>query len=353
MRKSRIIMVLSFALILILKFDYDNVSADENKLLLYNPEKIIDMTCGYLEVNNFSNDDRYAISQGFNVLNDRNINFTLFFIFKNNDCIGELLYNCDDGSSAFFQEKCNTISSLYLNNQDVKVVFEKDNLYLITDSRMFILWGMDTTELTDITNKRLDYETIVLESFSYYTSDMFEKLNNRSSGYLAVPHVDNGNAPDNNGEGLCWLASSLSVIDYKKGTTGHTIYSLYSALEILYPVMFYGYPEGNPDWYGRVFSLFGLSLSYNESGMYFSDVALSIDNYNPIIASLSDSSNSSFHAVVIRGYSSATQTGYNYYYYYSLMDSNCSNYVTVSVSSTSTDFTYLGYSIWRRNYIAY
>lgn len=176
MRKIRIIMVLSFALILILKFDYDNVSADENKLLLYNPEKIIDMTCGYLEVNNFSNDERYAISQGFNVLNDRNINFALFFIFKNNDCIGELLYNCDDGSSAFFQEKCNTISSLYLNNQDVKVVFEKDNLYLITDSRMFILWGMDTTELTDITNKRLDYETIVLESFSYYTSDMFEKL---------------------------------------------------------------------------------------------------------------------------------------------------------------------------------
>ena len=39
-------------------------------------------------------------------------------------------------------------------------------------------------------------------------------------------------------------------------------------------------------------------------------------------------------------YSKSTSTGLVYYYYYRLMDPNCSNYVIVSAPSTGINFTY-------------
>lgn len=197
------------------------------------------------------------------------------------------------------------------------------------------------------------YSTVKLRPI--ITRNSSEGSDNRAaideSHYITVPICANATSP-NTDEGLCWLASILSMLQYNQKALGYNTLSLNNFLVSYYDPQYYSFPEGNDTWIIRTFTHFGYSLSdYGHTGLSFFSVKSIINANKPIYASLKTSSGINSHAVVICGYSRYSHTGLTIYYTYRLMDPNVtSGYVTVSVPGTGTTFTYGSYTSWWRHF---
>lgn len=150
-------------------------------------------------------------------------------------------------------------------------------------------------------------------------------------GLLEVPIVANGHSPDD-GDGICWAASVASIGAYRTNSAPLSAVGMYNAVKR----QFGRTPTGILLDARHGFEYFGLDYLYSLFQGKTYDVVKRIirDLGKPIYAGLSRTGGG--HAVVICGYQEA-QGGYHFY---TLMDCNKSNYVTVSVSTNSTNFTY-------------
>ena len=166
--------------------------------------------------------------------------------------------------------------------------------------------------------------------------------------YIDVPKRQNSIG---DGNGLCWVACSLSLIDYIRLGMGnpalsYTTKGLYEYYRDNYyvPTPEYPYPVGIPSTILSLLNVFNVSINHSSSGLTFSNVATFMVAEHPILSGLWSSTWTGMHRahlVVLCGSRRFSQTGATIYYYYRLMDPNCSsNYVVISVSNTGTNYTY-------------
>ena len=134
----------------------------------------------------------------------------------------------------------------------------------------------------------------------------------------------------------------------------YTVLGLYNYLKVLYPLSQYGYPTGTVEFFLRAFDVFFFTAIHYDYGLTFSVTKNMINSNRPVIAVINNADSFSVHAVVVDGYSLYSSTGLNYFYYYRLMDPNCSSYVYVSVPSTGINLTYNAgytiYTLWTSSY---
>ena len=336
--------VLIFCITFILKpknIFADQVTVDFDSSAL---ESIID---GYLNMIDISSKTEFSISQMYKISNESDTNYYMYFIFESENCIGELLLDSENGSSAFYQERCEIISNFYMNNTPFCLIMNNDSVFLHTALQSIQLWGNIENDRQELFFPIYKYEPINLKKVELKNQNL--KSGYSESNYLDVPIIENESSPDT-GSGLCWLASTLSVSKYNNSAISYTLLTLYYSLRNVYPPSTYGYPTGTSDFFLRAFWLNGITANYLTSGMTYSEVKNQIDSYKPVISVLMNSTLTSSHAVVICGYSKSTQTGLYYYYYYRIMDPNCDNYVLVSVPGSGVNYNYLAYSLWTSSY---
>ena len=338
---SRKIVALLCIIVLMLQFE-----APINPVFAKDENKINSIVCNYLVVNNFDMTKNYYISQEFTI----NGNYKnqsdghLHFVFNDEGCIGELLIS--DRGDSFFREQCESVTDLKKKNEAFCIFTNNLNVYILTGEKQILLWGNPEDIVTDTKLSLLRMQNIVLDSVYVDTKYKNTKSVVDIEYDLNVPYIANAASPDT-GAGLCWAASTLSMLKYKSLASGYnTAVSLYNYYKNYYiPTETAPYPPGTGTDIVALFSLFGVSVTHGAwGGMTFSYTQSLLDpnNEKPILAGLSGylGSNLVGHTVVISGYKIFSIEGLNYYYYYKLRDPNNSNIVTVSVNPTATNFSY-------------
>ncbi len=296
-------------------------------------------------------DDNFSVSEAFLMQNCLVNDNYLYFVFHNDRCIGEYVTSQSMGSSSFFQEKCDIITSLFNAGASLCVTgLGEKNWGIISGEDVVCLYGQanvikDRTQLNCS-----DARQIVLHELSRNVSDDCEKETRQlidESEYLNTPIRANASV---NGVGLCWLASALSMIDYNNGVTGYTTLTLYYYLDSLYATT----PVGTTEYIVCTFNTFSINVVTAQSGITFNSVRYLIDDDKPVMSVIMTTDLSISHAVVINGYHKFSTTGLTVYYSYRIMDPNCSNYVIVSANGSNTHYTYnaggIVYTLWTSRY---
>ena len=302
-------------------------------------------------------DENYLISEAYLIQNSAVENNYLYFVFYNDgyiNCIGELVTSSGNEASSFFQEKCDVVTALYNSETPFCVSrFGSESWGIVTAEEVIYLYGKeDVAEARALFNSseanRIELNGLTINTVNGREGGMRPLID--ESKYLNTPVRANAVV---NGSGLCWLASALSMIDYKIGATGYTTLTLYYYLSNLYSAL-YGDPVGTTEYILRTFSTFSINVATAQSGLTFDSVKSYIDIFKPIMSVIMTSDLSSSHAVVINGYHKFSTSGMYVYYSYRIMDPNCSNFVTVSASSTGTNYTYNNgsyvYTLWTSRY---
>lgn len=298
----------------------------------------------------------YYISEEFEVQNSDNWE-TMLFVFCEQKCEGEILLSANDAGCAFFREKREDITELLEKKEAIAVVrTDLEHIYVVSENgenRLCIYGALnnggkclyDPNNYAEITCQYIISDNVM--------GDRSNRIVIDDHCYRNVPIFANDYSPDT-GNQICWAACILSMLRYKNKTTITTPVGLYNALKAYYCAPDDDPPEGTHVWIQRAFEHYGYSITaYSiSSGLTFSSVKDCIDSNKPIYASLSiNSSALSGHAVVVCGYSCFSNTGLITYYHYRLMDPDApSDYVTVTVPGTGTNFTYGNYTVWRRYY---
>lgn len=349
MKKLRIVL-LTIILVFTEFLGTNYVYAKEKKNSIDN--EIFVQICGFLDVVKPEGYDDIFISQSFAINDAEDKDSKLIFVFEKDKCIGELVYS--KINSSFFQEKCELVNELYKKDERVAIWATKESLEICTATNRYTLWGDITSQECEFLDE--EYLTPISVSKLQLGHSIDNKKNqyrDTQSNYLCVPIVASATSPDTN-IGLCWLACCLSMINYRIGDTGYTVIELYNNLKSEYPYTQYGYPTGTVEFFLRTFDLFNITAVHYDYGLTFNETKNMIDSNRPVIAVINSYDSTYVHAVVIDGYSKSTSTGLVYYYYYRLMDPNCSNYVIVSAPSTGINFTYnagnITYISWTSSY---
>lgn len=295
-----------------------------------------------------------AYSQGYEILSDDDPYNRIYFLFLDGKCRGVLVVTYANGefASSFTPSRLPTISDALLSGEPFTLHTYGESLIYCGEDRAIGLNGPlydvqltanvsllhGTDELAQVI--RMDTETYQVECPTFGT-DAYGSTLTASYGLLEVPFVENGKSPAD-GSGLCWAATVASIAAYRKNTTPLSATDIYYAVQNRYG----GIPGGTVIDAGRAFYCCGLDYTSSLTGKLFDTVKRIIQRDRPIYAGLSRTGGG--HVVVICGY----QTAAGGYHYYTLMDCNNQNhsYTTVSVSSSSTNFTYVAwgytYTVW-------
>ena len=314
---------------------------------------------GFLFAYGYDFNKEYYCSNAYKIWGSDVPDNIVFFVFCENRCIGELVYSSRANASSFYQEHCEIVTELA--NQECPIVAcsgKGGGLCIVSSEGSFCLWGEDIIDDSFFNTESLEKCAITIRkkriSFVLYGSRHCQsRLETDESSYLSVPVIANATSPDTE-VGLCWLASILSMLQYSNKAYGHTTLSLYYYVKMSVYVQNEPYPRGITPFIEGTFGLFNYPVSFTEAGMTFDSVKTVINTGKPIWVALMTSDLLDAHAVVLCGYRAFSHTGAFFYRYYRLMDPNCTNYVTVSVSGTGTNFTYDNggtiYSLWTSNY---
>ena len=367
-RETRVFwgVVISVLVVFLICFGRATLSNASSDTISMDPETFdIELClCQVLMAENQAFSEKYYISNSFSIQGSSVDDNSMYFVFCEGDCIGELVVSPNNQTVSFFHEKCELIVDFYRKQEAFAVACDKDGcVFLVVGERKEPLWGewaFDETAISQSSDS-LPCQLISLREVNTVGRGFYSGIKGvvDISHYLSVPIIPNAAVPNSNPPiGLCWLASSLSMINYYYGfDTGYTTLSLYNYVDQnIQPGPGQTGPTGSQNYIEGTFSLFDLDfVTYYAGGLNFSGVKASIDNDEPILANINESYVTfPGHSVVIRGYSKFSQTGAYFYYSYSLMDPNCSNYVTVAVDGTSSTFTYdTGsncYVAWISNY---
>jgi len=297
----------------------------------------------------------YYVSQAFSILRETDGDDTMCFVFCDEKCVGEFWVNEDMQSCTFFQSRCEDMTNILENNIHIALVSpDKDHIYVIqpdTNNAICIYGICEEKELLSVSTDQF----MELSLRSLTTPDDYDKSGNRSvvdeSCYLNIPIHGNALSPDT-GEGLCWIASALSIVDYKNGATGYNTLSFYNYLKSLYNPYTHGYPCGTETWITRAFThLYYTLTDYGASGLTFNTVKNLIDNDIPIFTGMHNANGTQGHAIVLCGYSMFSDSGLTYHYTYRIWDTNYyPGFAIVSASETGTNFTYSSYTQWTSHY---
>ena len=344
MKRLVAIMVVLFSIINLL--ESKPICAKENGK---EYSEITDEVYRYLALLGVDEKSNIYISQPFNYNILKNEETNLVFVFVDEECIGELVFS--GVNSSFFQEQCKLITAFYERGEGIAIIATGKAVEIQTGTGSYVLWGNKVSQeyqsLEETALKPIRLSELKLKDNTDYLSMESE------SNYLGVPFIANATSPDTN-KGLCWLASCLSMVNYRLGNTGYTVLGLYNYLKVLYPPSQYGYPTGTVEFFLRAFDVFFFTAIHYDYGLTFSVTKNMINSNRPVIAVINNADSSSVHAVVVDGYSLYSSTGLNYFYYYRLMDPNCSSYVYVSVPSTGINLTYNAgytiYTLWTSSY---
>ena len=288
----------------------------------------------FIIVNNCCEDSIYYLSQSFNPRqNSEKTDTLIYLVFSSNQCIGEIIVTLSENeiNTTFLSVACDLLSTLYKERKSLAIVSDNDSIFAVTDETVEYLWGRNKQPSSRCLNTSKSVIILYEIDFSDYSPSRLGDW-----GQLYVELVDNDIDPD--GEGMCWAAVCSSIGAYKNNDSSpDSALTLYHALDDIGYVIG-GHPKGNPLWILRAFLYYGYDTVYqNETGLSYSTVKSVILQNKPIYAGLRTQNETARHAVEICGYSSV-QGGY---YYYTFMDPNVSSgYVTVSVPSTGTNFTY-------------
>ncbi|MCR5376804.1 MAG: C39 family peptidase [Lachnospiraceae bacterium] len=303
---------------------------------------------GYIASNGLDITKQYQLSNSFIVSGSGVSDNQLSFVFCEGQCIGELVVSTETGASSFFRERCAEITDVYRDETPVAVVcFGAVSIYVISSDYQNVIRLYGSENEIDISSLVVDYYPItlqnVIEMNCSNSETVSEKIQqSRESAYLSVPIVPNSStnsAPN----GLCWVASSLSVMQFYLGNLPYSVDDFYYLYLAYYPGSTYGSPTGGFDNVKRYYIIYNLSYGGGWTGLSFSSVKAKINSGKPVIAGITTAPSSAGvvgHVVVVCGYNKTTQTGATYYYYYQLMDPNCSNYVTITAPSSGTGITY-------------
>lgn len=304
--------------------------------------------------------DTVCYSQGYEILNDNDPYNKLYFLFVNNECKGDLVVTYANGefASSFCTKEIPEITDALEENSAFSLCSYEDTLLLCSSEDIKpisgVMCGEDlpyntSEELSTSCGYTNNCAAISISdpidvdiSETRASTNLYGSTLTSTYGILRVPLVDNEN--DENGNGLCWCASVASIAAYRLQRAAQGARELYDILEEQNLIT----PSGNPTFIKLAFEHYGLSYNYYETGLNYDQVVVALNSQRPIYASLTNGTTS--HAVVICGYQNV-QGGYRYY---TLMDPNRTSFVTVLVSSTSTDFTYAAgrvtYTDWRRTF---
>ena len=269
-------------------------------------------------------------------MNASDINKRIFFVFGEDTCIGILAVTyIDDGFvSSYMPICCSVIDTDAENDTPFVLISDEEHLLYRSMTETVVLTGNTSKAISqNVSLAWTPCETLLLSRININTNRI-EQSGSRGSRVLSVPIVANAISPDT-GRGLCWTASMASIVRFRgAGGSSLSALELYNLLKTNYPSA--GTPIGTATWIGRCFSLYSFSYSQHSSGMIYDSTKSVINNNLPILCELETSASTDQHAVVISGY----ENEYGYYYY-TLMDPNCSGIVTVQITNTSaTSFIY-------------
>ena len=289
-----------------------------------------------MNINNYEEKENLFISNGFQVENNENIE--IYLIFDGNECIGELTETNigNNRNTSFMFENYQFISNALVQKYKLFFIYVDNKLICGYDNDYYDFYQNSHYDITDqIDTESINSNDIMLQSLVSYGSSI-----NSSYGILNVPIVSNSSSPVS-GKGLCWAASASSICAYRTSTTANTALQTYNIVKNLY--------SGNDptsDQVTIVFNYYSLSYNYFGYGLGYTQSKAILQTNKPIYCGLKSSTTNNAHAVVICGYQEASG-GYRYF---RLMDPNNSNYVTIQVSLSSSNFTYGVYDQWKRTF---
>ena len=161
----------------------------------------------------------YSISAPYEVQNNFGTDETVYFIFSEEDCIGELLVSGNNNGYVFWSQHCEAITEAYKDNIAISVSrTDPDHIYVIRENTrdVICIYGLTYVRM-ECNVPACMYSTVKLRPI--ITRNSSEGSDNRAaideSHYITVPICANAASP-NTGEGLCWLASILSMLQYNQ-----------------------------------------------------------------------------------------------------------------------------------------
>lgn len=339
--------------------DLHNIEESATQPLMEYIEEVLP---GYLEANEFDMSLQYTLSNAYEIWNSCDSSNKLYFVFCNDTCVGEFIVSENALTSSFMREQCDIITTLYQQEIPIGIIAVNPNCTCIVQND-----SNDAICIYGVKNETLNYEVIFgryskitlqryLKIFQETSAEEAEDDLTRESNYISVPIIPNAEVPESP-IGICWIASSLSVLKYNNKFTSYTTTGFFYYYLANYPILQYGTPDGTRPCVCRCFSLGNLSYGGGNSGLSFASVKYLIDAGKPIVAGITPVIVPGVygHVVVVCGYNKTTQSGATYYYYYKLMDPNCSNYVTCTAPASGTGITYnAGYTTYVNwNYCVY
>ena len=289
----------------------------------------------------------YSISNGYKIVGSADPTCRAFFSFMDNDCIGQLNVAFLDGRyfATYYSADLPLITDMYENDSPFTLYRANDRVYLIDNEKSYVFNGADDNdpffsnvlEKTPITTGAITV-TVSENRFTRAATDR----------YLDVPIV--ANDVDYFGYGICWAACVASIVMYKSPSYNLTSKDVLDQL-IAYKGLT---PSESEDVWSKdvleAFDMYGISMSYANSGATFNTVKNYINRNKPIYAGIYFNHENG-HAVVISGYNQTDSE-----YWYQIMDPNRSEYCYVDVENpNSTTFVYVtnyGYTFrqWEKMY---
>lgn len=281
---KRVICILSIGLIIFSNFlNTVYVFAEVDNMIEDNSQKKYEYyyrVGSILEYFGCEHDEIYC-SQLLEIVSDKEIDQTAFFIFNQDDVIGlmEITETESGEMCTFIYDDFDDLGENINNGENVVLVNTEEQLVCVVDDNMEVLIENTTTNkeivldnVTDLIDKQaieqLEIEKEKLPndveyeiSNVYLTEEVADEENNNTSEWnniiigssyskdryhsayymLGLPYVPNDTS-DNN-RGLCWAASGASIANYLKRST-YTARSIYNNLKKKYNAE----PVGTTDW---------------------------------------------------------------------------------------------------------
>jgi hypothetical protein len=271
----------------------------------------------------------------------------LVFAFHNTSTIGILFFdgNNEQNGSSFLPISNSRITSDIIIKDGVTVYATDNSVEAIINSESIPIYG--NIFPVDYVAKKDRVQQYALN---------FSRLSDLGAGkgsvgsIINVPSVQNAVNPHNNAHYLCWAACVASIVRYKTSS-----YSSLSAPQVCYDLASY-YPIPSCGYFSsnnipQAFTIYGVTYTYQSSGLTFNSVKTKIGQSKPIYAGIANASLTSAHAVVVCGYKETTDS----HYYYYVMDPNMYPYIEVEITNTSsTSFNYYSggntYTTWYQSY---
>lgn len=273
-----------------------------------------------------------------------------YYVFTTERIVGELVVQRIDGLYySSFKNGCREIINDLYREERKFVLGNKDgNLILCTEEQVFVLEsagisGGDEFKNTDIAETGIS-EPLLEKQLCKIAKDKGIDLNAGSAKAVprALIYTPGGQPPfvanDNyGGIGLCWAASTASVINYKNNNAGKTAMDIY--MQCWETV---GYdenrkPNGGAEWIKTAFTINGYSVDYKDSNLSTDSVATILaEEHKPIIMTLYGYEGSKLigHAVVLFEFADFTGAGY-----FKFIDPNESHVITMMLSKEMMEDT--------------